>query len=38
MNQRIVLKPQTNALGYKDIVFEDELEDLKVIGEFLSVL
>jgi len=38
VNQRIVLKPQTNAFGYKDIVLEDELEDLKVIGEFLSVL
>ena len=38
VNQRIVLKPQTNASGYKDIVLEDELEDLKVIGEFLSVL
>jgi uncharacterized protein len=38
VNQRIVLKPQTSAFGYKDIVLEDELEDLKVIGEFLSVL
>ncbi|MCP8687202.1 DNA/RNA helicase domain-containing protein [Marinobacterium sedimentorum] len=38
INQRIVLKPQTNAFGYKDIVLEDELEDLIVIGEFLSVL
>ena len=38
VNQRIVLKPQTNAFGNKDIVLEDELEDLMVIGEFLSVL
>lgn len=38
VNLRIVLRPQTNAFGYKDIVLEDELEDLKVIGEFLSVL
>lgn len=38
VHQRIVLKPQTNAFGYEDIVLEDELEDLKVIGEFLSVL
>ncbi|MBB5021939.1 DNA/RNA helicase domain-containing protein [Desulfurispira natronophila] len=38
VNQRVVLKPQTNAFGYKDIVLEDELEDLRVIGEFLSVL
>jgi hypothetical protein len=36
--QRIVLKPQTNAFGYRDIVLEDEIEDLTVIGEFLSVL
>jgi uncharacterized protein (UPF0248 family) len=28
VNQRIVLKPQTNAFGYKYIVLEDELEDL----------
>lgn len=38
VNERIVLKPQTNAFGYKDIVLEDELADIKVIGEFLSVL
>ena len=38
VNQRIVLKPLTNAFGYKDIVLENELEDLKVVGEFLSVL
>jgi hypothetical protein len=38
INHRIVLKPLTNAFGYKDIVLEDELEDLNVIGEFLSVL
>lgn len=38
MNWRTVLKPQTNAFGYTDIVIEDEFEDLNVIGEFLSVL
>lgn len=38
VNHRVVLRPQTNAFGYKDIVLEDDLEDLKVIGEFLSVL
>ncbi len=38
VNQRIVLRPQTNAFGYRDIVLEDNLEDLKVIGVFLSVL
>jgi DUF2075 family protein len=36
---RIVLKPKTNALGYKDIVLEnDQTQELKVIGEFLTVL
>lgn len=38
VNQRIVLRPLTNAFGYKDIVLEDEQEDLVVIGEFLTVL
>lgn len=38
VDQRIVLKPQTNAFDYEGVVFEDQLEDLTVIGEFLSVL
>ncbi|WP_281171136.1 DNA/RNA helicase domain-containing protein [Marinobacterium litorale] len=38
VNQRILLRPLTNAFGYKDIVLEDEQEDLVVIGEFLTVL
>ncbi|KEA61839.1 ATP/GTP binding protein [Marinobacterium lacunae] len=38
VNQRIVLRPLTNAFGYKDIVLEEEQEDLVVIGEFLTVL
>ena len=38
VNQRVVLKPQSNAFGYKDIVLEDELADLRVVGEFLSML
>lgn len=38
VNQRVVLKPQTSASGYKDIILEDDLEDLKVIGELLFVL
>lgn len=38
VNRRIRLKPQTNAFGYDDIVLEEELEDVKVIGEFLTVL
>lgn len=38
VNRRVVLRPQTNAFGYKDIVLEDDLEELNVVGEFLSVL
>ncbi|MEJ6656945.1 MAG: S24 family peptidase, partial [Pseudomonas sp.] len=38
VNQRIRLRPQTNAFGYKDIVLEDELDDVRVVGEFLTVL
>lgn len=38
VNQRVVLRPQTSAFGYKDIVLEDELAELNVVGEFLSVL
>lgn len=33
---RIILKPKTNALGYKDIILtDDQSRDLKVIGEYL---
>ena len=38
VNRRIRLRPQTNAFGYRDIVLEDELDDVRVIGEFLTVL
>ena len=38
VSQRVVLKPQTNAFGYKNIVLENDVEDIKVIGEFLAVL
>lgn len=38
VNQRIRLRPQTSASGYVDIVLEDELDDVSVIGEFLTVL
>lgn len=38
VNERVVLKPHTTAFGYKDIVLEDGLEDVVVIGEFLAVL
>ena len=38
VNQRIVLKPETNAYGYSPIVVEDSGEELVVVGEFLLVL
>ncbi len=38
VNQRIVLKPETNAYGYPPIVVEDSGEELVVVGEFLLVL
>jgi len=38
-HSRIVLRPVTNAFGYKDIVFEDESAgDLRVVGEFVTIL
>jgi DUF2075 family protein/predicted GIY-YIG superfamily endonuclease len=38
VNQRIVLKPETNAYGYSPIVIEDCGGELVVVGEFLAVL
>lgn len=38
VNQRIVLKPETNAYGYSPIVIEDSGEELVVVGELLVVL
>ncbi len=38
VNQRIVLKPETNAYGYSPIVIEEEGEELVVVGEFLVVV
>jgi len=38
VNHKVVLKPYTNAYGYSPMVFEDNGENLVVIGEFLSVL
>jgi phage repressor protein C with HTH and peptisase S24 domain len=38
VNQRIVLKPETNAYGYSPIVIEDSREELVVVGEFLVIL
>ena len=38
-HSKIVLKPKTSALGYKDIVLQaGRLDELKVVGEFISVL
>lgn len=39
LHTRIVLRPRTTALGYKDIVLEnDQAGELRVIGEFLATL
>jgi hypothetical protein len=38
VNQRIILKPETNAYGYSPIVIENNGEELVVIGEFLVIL
>jgi hypothetical protein len=38
VNQRIVLKPETNAYGYSPIVVENDSEALVVIGELLMML
>jgi phage repressor protein C with HTH and peptisase S24 domain len=35
VNQRIVLKPETNAYGYSPIVVESDGEELVVVGEYL---
>lgn len=37
-HSRIVLKPETTAFGYYDLVFESSEDELVVIGEFLAVL
>jgi uncharacterized protein len=38
VNQRIVLKPETNAYGYSPIFIGNDGEELVVVGEFLSVM
>lgn len=38
VNSQIVLKPDTTAFGYKPIAFNDDLESLVVLGEFLAVI
>jgi len=35
VNQRIVLKPETNAYGYSPIVINNDSEGLVIIGEYL---
>lgn len=38
-HSKIILKPKTSALGYKDITLtEDQARHLRVVGEFVSIL
>lgn len=38
-HSKIILKPKTNAFGYKEILLtEDQAKHLSVIGEFVSIL
>ena len=38
-HSKIVLKPDSNANGYDDLVFEDEMAgELSVVGEFVAVI
>jgi len=37
-NTKIILKPDTNAFGYSSIEIEDDGEELKIIGEYLTVI
>ncbi|MES9853996.1 MAG: S24 family peptidase [Candidatus Thiodiazotropha sp. L084R] len=38
-HSRIILRPKTSALGYKDIALtEDQARDLSVVGEHVSIL
>jgi uncharacterized protein len=38
VNSKIFLKPDSTSFGYKPIVFERDLEDLVILGEFLVVV
>jgi len=38
VNESITLLPETTAYGYRSIVIDSDLMDLKVIGEFVAVL
>jgi DUF2075 family protein len=38
-HSRIILRPKTSAMGYKDILLtENQVMELKVIGEYVSIL
>ena len=38
-HSRIILRPRSNAIGYKDIVLtEDQVIDLRVVGEYVAIL
>lgn len=38
-HSRILLRPKTSALGYKDIVLEaGKIDELQVVGEFISIV
>ncbi|MCD8521395.1 MAG: DUF2075 domain-containing protein [Saccharospirillaceae bacterium] len=38
-HSRIILRPKTNSLGYKDIILtENQAIDLMVVGEYVSIL
>lgn len=38
INQRVILKADTNAYGYNPIILDDSVEKAQIIGEFLAVL
>lgn len=38
VNQRIVLKPETNAYGYSPIIIENGGEEILVIEEWLEIV
>ena len=39
VNEKVILMPVTSAHGYRDVVIEDDdLHDLRVVGEFVAVL
>ena len=38
LNESIVLRPESTAYGYRDLVFYDNASGLRVIGEFLAII